>query len=136
MKYKFDCGNRHKYFKCYCQLKKYGQGDCTIRAIAIATETDYKVVWDSLMDSAKKNGLMPNAVENCELFLGSIGWKKQKPLRKGRKKYKLKNTPIDKNKNYIFYVSNHWTAVVKGVNRDLGSCWLNRCSNSYYIKTK
>ena len=134
MKFKFDCGGRHKYFDCYCQLKKYGAGDCTIRAIAIATETDYKIVWDALMDSAKKTGWMPNSRENCELFLASIGWKRQKPFRKGRKKYKLKNTPIDKNKNYIFHQSAHWTAVVKGVNRELSNWCLERCTNSYWIK--
>ena len=72
MKYEFNCGGRHKYFNCKCQLKKYAVGDCTIRAISIATGTDYKMVWDSLMDSAKRTGYMPNSRENCELFLDSI----------------------------------------------------------------
>ena len=40
---------------------------------SIATGTDYKIVWDSLMDSAKTTGYMPNSRENCELFLDSIG---------------------------------------------------------------
>lgn len=133
MKYKFDCGERHKYFNCKCQLKKYAVGDCTIRAIAIATGTDYKIVWDSLMDSAKKYGYMPNSRENCELFLDSIGWKRQKPFKNGRRKYKLKNVPINKNTSYIFHTSNHWTAIVNNVLRDTWDCreW---CANSYWIK--
>ena len=133
MKYKFDCGERHKYFNCKCQLKKYAVGDCTIRAIAIATGTDYKIVWDSLMDSAKKYGYMPNSRENCELFLDSISWKRQKPFKNGRRKYKLKNVPINKNTSYIFHTSNHWTAIVNNVLRDTWDCreW---CANSYWIK--
>ena len=133
MKYEFNCGGRHKYFNCRCQLKKYAEGDCTIRAISIATGTDYKIVWDSLMDSAKKTGCMPNSRENCELFLNSIGWKRQKPFRKGRKKYKLKNVPISKTKNYIFHTSRHWTAVVSNVVQDTWDCreW---CANSYWTK--
>ena len=133
MKYEFNCGGRHKYFNCRCQLKKYAEGDCTIRAISIATGTDYKIVWDSLMDSAKKTGYMPNSRENCELFLDSIGWKRQKPFRKGRKKYKLKNVPNSKTKNYIFHTSRHWTAVVSNVVQDTWDCreW---CANSYWTK--
>ena len=133
MKYKFDCGERHKYFNCKCQLKKYAVSDCTIRAIAIATGTDYKIVWDSLMDSAKKYGYMPNSRENCELFLDSIGWKRQKPFKNERRKYKLKNVPINKNTSYIFHTSNHWTAIVNNVLRDTWDCreW---CANSYWIK--
>ncbi len=133
IKYEYDCGGRCKYFNCKCQLKKYSTGDCTIRAISIATKMDYKVVWDSMMDSAKETGWMPNSRENCELFLESIGWKRQKPFRKGRKKYKLKNVPIDNNTRYIFHTSKHWTAVVDGICRDTWDCreW---CANSYWIK--
>ena len=134
MKYEFNCGSRHKYFNCRCQLKKYAVGDCTIRAISIATGTDYKMVWDSLMDSAKRTGYMPNSRENCELFLDSIGWKRQKPFRKGRKKYKLKNVPINKTQNYIFHTSSHWTAIVNNVVQDTWDCreW---CANSYWVKS-
>ena len=135
MKYKFDSGNRHKYFKCYCQLKKYGVGDCTMRAISIATGIDYKIVWDSLADISKENGNLPNSREVCEVFLSRNGWERQSPIRKrgGKKRFKLGDTPIDNNKRYIFHCSNHWTAVVNGVNRDT---WDNRkrCSNSYWTK--
>ena len=114
MKYKFDCGNRHKYFKCYCQLKKYGASDCTMRAISIATGIDYKIVWDSLAVISKENGNLPNSREVCEVFLSRNGWERQSPIRKrgGKKRFKLGDTPIDNNKRYIFHCSNHWTAVV------------------------
>tara|TARA_R100001440_G_scaffold37043_2_gene56291 strand:- start:2916 stop:3242 length:327 start_codon:yes stop_codon:yes gene_type:complete len=106
-----------------------------MRAITIATGIDYKVVWDGLADISKETGNLPNSREVCEVFLKRAGWKRQKPIRKqgGRKRYKLGDTPIDANQTYIFHCSNHWTAVVKGVNRDL---WDNRimCSNSYWIK--
>ena len=136
IKYEFDCGGRHKYFNCYCQLKKYGAGDCTMRAIAIATETDYKVVWDSLADISKETGYLPNDRETCEVFLSRIGWERQKPIRKSNgRRIKLKDTPVDKNVNYIFHTSNHWVAVVNGVARDLGKWCITRCSNSYWIKS-
>ena len=135
MKYGFDCGCRHKYFNCQCQLKKYGVGDCTMRAITIATGIDYKVVWDSLADISKETGNLPNSRECCEIYLSRLGWKRQKPIRKrgGKKRFKLGDTPIDENQTYIFHMSNHWTAVVKNVNLDT---WDNRkmCSNSYWIK--
>lgn len=135
MKYGFDCGGRHKYFNCRCQLKKYGVGDCTMRAITIATGMDYKVVWDSLADISKETGNLPNSRECCEVYLSRLGWKRQKPIRKrgGKKRFKLGDTPIDENQTYIFHMSNHWTAVVKNVNLDT---WDNRkmCSNSYWIK--
>ena len=90
MKYKYNCGGRHKYFNCGCQLKKYYAGDCTMRAITIATKMDYKVVWDSLADISKEIGNLPNSRECCEIFLSRIGWKRQKPIRKrgGRKRFK------------------------------------------------
>ena len=135
MEFKFDCGGRHKYFNCYCQLKKYGVGDCTMRAIAIATGEDYKVVWDSLADISKETGNLPNSRECCEIYLDRLGWKRNKPIRKagGKRRFKLGDTPIDKNQTYIFHCSNHWTAVVKNVNLDT---WDNRqmCSNSYWTK--
>ena len=135
MKYKFECGGRHKYFNCVCQLKKYGADDCTMRSIVIATGLDYKFVWDSLADLSKETGYLPNSREICEMFLNKFGWERHSPFKKGNtnKKYKLRNVPIEKDKNYIFQTSGHWTAVVDGVVLDTWDCreW---CANSYWMK--
>jgi len=66
LKYRFECGDRHKYFNCRCQLKKYACGDCTMRAIVNSTGLDYKFVWDSLADISKECGHLPNSREVCE----------------------------------------------------------------------
>lgn len=53
LQFKFNDGGRSKYFKGEA-------GDCVVRAISIATNTDYKVIYDELFQAnkdylAKKN---------------------------------------------------------------------------------
>ena len=48
MKWVYDDGGRHKYFK-----GKYA-GDCFVRAVSIATGYDYKFVYDTVNEIAKK----------------------------------------------------------------------------------
>lgn len=47
LKYLYNDGGRSKYFKG-------NAGDCVVRAIAIATSTDYKIVYDELYQANKE----------------------------------------------------------------------------------
>ena len=131
MKFKKDFGGRDKYFSC--QYKKDLAGDCVVRAIAIATGTDYKIVWDSLFSLGHELGQLPNSYRIAEKYLNTLGWIKHKPMRKTNgKRYRLKNVPINPVGSYIFQTSGHMTAVVDGIQRDTWNCqdWV---ANSYYI---
>ena len=100
-----DDGGRDKYFPL--KYKKDYTGDCVIRAIAIATCTDYKRVWDDLFDLGHRMGHLPNDRRVFEEYLACIGWEKHKPMRKSNgRKYKLKNLPIDDG-YYIVHTRKH-----------------------------
>lgn len=132
MEYKKDNGGREKYFPC--KLKKDRTSDCVVRAIAIATDTDYLIIWKELFKIGLEIGHLPSNKRTTEKYLDSIGWVKNKPFRKSNgRKYKLRNVPIDNNKSYIFQTTTHWTAIKKGIHRDTWNCqdW---CANSYYTK--
>ena len=132
MKYSNDSGGRENYFPA--KLKKDKTGDCVIRAIAIATDTDYLNVWQSLFKIGLESGHLPNDKRVTEPYLNSLGWVKHKPMRKSNgKKYKVKNLPVNKNTSYILHTSKHWTAIVNNEHRDTWNCgeW---CANSYYTK--
>ena len=124
-----DDGGRNKYFPL--KYKKDYTGDCVIRAIAIATYTDYKRVWDALFELGHKMGHLPNDERVYEKYLSQIGWKKHKPIRKSNgRKYQLKNLPIADG-SYIFITSRHVTAITEQEHRDTWNCG-NWCANSYY----
>jgi len=134
MKFIKDFGGREKYFPT--KLKKDLAGDCVIRAIAIATGLDYKVVWVRMFEIGAEIGRMPNSWVTVDLYLDALGWKKCKPFRKSNgRKYKLKDVPISPDRAYLFRTSKHLTAVVNGELRDVWNCgaW---CANSYYVRGK
>lgn len=134
MKFIKDFGGRENYFPT--KLKKDLAGDCIMRAIAIATGIDYKVVWVGMFELGSEIGRMPNSWVTMDLYLDSLGWKKCKPFRKSNgRKYKLKDVPISPDQTYLIRTSKHLTAVVNGELRDVWNCgaW---CANSYYIRSK
>lgn len=121
-------GGRDKYFPT--QFKKDLASDCVVRAIAIALDIDYKVVWDCLFEYGQKIGHLPNDKRVYEPLLLEHGWTKNSPLKKGNKKYKVKNLPVY---NAIIHTTNHLTAVVDGNLHDNWDCreWK---ANSFYLK--
>ena len=130
-----DDGGRSNYFPT--PLKKDRTGDCTIRAIAIATKTDYKVVWDARFELGHQMGHLPNDKRVTESYLESLGWVKNKPIRQSNgRKYKVRNLPIIVMEefygySFIFHTSKHWTAIVNVMVYDTWDCreW---CANSFY----
>ena len=133
MKFIKNHGGREKYYPT--NLKKDLTGDCVLRAVSIATEIDYLEVRDSLFDIAKELGRMPNSQIVYETYLESLGWVKNKPLRKSNnKKYRLQNITKDMiPSRAIFHTSNHIAAVIDGELHDTWNCgpW---CANSYYTR--
>jgi hypothetical protein len=132
MKFIMNHGGREKYHPT--KLKKDMAGDCVVRAIAIATEQDWAKVRDELFDVAKEIGFMPNDTTTYRLYLNRIGWIRNSPMKKGNKKYKVKNmAKFFLNENVIVHTSHHLTALVKGNLNDTWNCgaW---CANSYWTK--
>lgn len=132
MKFIENHGGREKYHPI--KLKKDRAGDCVVRAIAIATERDWVEVRDELFDLAKEIGFMPNDTKTYRLYLKRIGWVKNSPMKKGNKKYKLKNmAKFFKGQNVIVKTSCHLTVLVDGDLNDTWNCgaW---CANTYWTK--
>jgi hypothetical protein len=132
IKYKKSFGGRDKYWSC--KLKKDRTNDCVVRALAHATDTDYLVVWNELFELGRDIGFLPDAPRCYEKWLSDRGWVKHSPLtHSGRRKYSLKNIPIDPDGIYIFVTCGHLTAVVGGVLLDSWDCrpWK---ANSYFTK--
>ena len=132
IKYKKSFGGRDNYWSC--KLKKDRTNDCVVRALAHATDTDYLVVWNELFELGRDIGFLPDAPRCYEKWLSDRGWVKHSPLtHSGRRKYSLKNIPIDPDGIYIFVTCGHLTAVVGGVLLDSWDCrpWK---ANSYFTK--
>lgn len=56
-------------------------GDCVIRAITSAMESDWDTIYDDLYKLGKKYKLMPNDEHCYERYLKAHGWVKQKQVR-------------------------------------------------------
>ena len=79
-RFQYTDGGRSKYYP------EQHVGDCVIRAIAIATERDYKEVVEDTWEFSKKYGCPINWKEVYVPYLESIGWEKvSSPKFKGRK---------------------------------------------------
>lgn len=154
LKFIHNDGGRSKYFKG-------STGDCVTRAIAIATNIDYKIVYDDLFIANKeyiekhnnkyakamksrKNGLSPrNGIykEIYSKYLFANGWKYISLVKFGSKE-RTKLDQLTHLDNIIVCIPRHIMAMQKGVINDIGdtrySYWEERKSirtaNGYYIK--
>ena len=117
-------GGRSKYYT----LDKVG--DCVIRAIAIATERDYKEVVEDTWEFSKKYGCPINWKDVYIPYLESIGWEKvSSPKLKGRKAI-AKDLPKGR---YIMRQANHLSACVDNVPYDIWDT-SNKMVYCYYRK--
>ena len=132
MKFVKNNGGREKYFPT--KYKKDMTSDCVVRAISIATETDYKEVMSELFRIGLEVGQMPNDKKCYEIYLTSLGWVRKSPLKNGKKKYKVKNiAKFFMGKSVMIHTCNHLTTLVNGALNDTWDCreWK---ANSYYTK--
>jgi hypothetical protein len=108
MKYKFhDGGRSNTAFR-----KKTDLGDCVVRALTLATNLDYTLVWHELCDIAKLTGRYPNEKETYEMFLFKYEWVKQKTPRDKNKKlisimrWDYKGAAVISTSSHLVYVNN------------------------------
>lgn len=119
--FKYNDGGRSKYFKAN------NVRDCAIRAIAIATQQDYKEVYDNLKKLNKgescRNGT-PNKIS--KKYLKQLGWKWIGINRKNGESCKLNKEDMEKFiNNYdriIIRVSKHLTTIIDGCLNDTFDC--------------
>lgn len=130
MKFNYNDGGRSKYFKAD------NVGDCVTRAIAIATGRDYKEIYDTLNQMAKKestkrhrghkrsqsrNGVFK---ETWKRYLANIGWVHVSTCAIGSSKSKVKfvDGALPEKGTYIVQLSRYLTTLVDGVINDTYDC--------------
>lgn len=138
----YDDGGRSKYFKA----EKVG--DCVTRAIAIATQKDYKEVYDALNELAKKErtGRRKTKISNsrngvytktAKKYIEEVlGWKWTPCMTIGSGcKVHLREDELPMG-TLILNLSKHFTCVKNGTLHDTFDCSRNgsRCVYGYWSK--
>jgi hypothetical protein len=130
MNYKYNDGGRSNYFEAT------NVGDCVTRAIAIATNKDYKEVYDSLTQFNKKTPRNGVAKSDTKKFMESIGWKWIPLMKIGVGcKVHLRNDELPQQGTIIVKLSKHIACVKDGVLNDTYDCSRDdtRCVYGYWI---
>ena len=130
MEFNYNDGGRSKYFKAN------NVGDCVTRAIAIATGRDYKEVYDTLNEMAKKESTKKhrghkrsqsrNGVfkETWKRYLAQAGWVHVSTCVIGSRNSKVKfvDGALPEKGTYIVQLSRHLTTLIDGVINDTYDC--------------
>lgn len=135
MEFIYDDGGRSKYFKAS------KVGDCVTRAIAIATETDYKQVYDELNKLSKESGSKGtsrggHSTKIVRKYMEKIGWKWKPLMGIGTGcKVHLEKDELPKG-IIICKLSKHIVCVKDGIIYDTYDCSRDgmRCVYGYWIK--
>ena len=141
MEFIYDDGGRSKYFK--------GQNvrDCVARAISIATESDYKEIYDKINEYAKsehigkrkrgisnaRNGVYTRTVRKLMSDLGWV-WHPTMQIGSGCKVH-MKKSELPGGR-IVASMSKHYACVIDGVLHDTYDCTRNetRCVYGYFSK--
>lgn len=127
-----DFGGRDKYFT---KKKDLRIGDCSIRACAIATGTEYFETMKELFKIGLEMKRLPNSDTVTEQFLTERGFVKRSPKKIAgtNKRYRVAEFPAEPNKVYVIRTSNHLTVIDQLLHRDSWNCgaW---AAQSYYEK--
>ena len=137
-------------------------GDCVTRAIAIATEQNYKTVYKALTHLSKQHKLNKNDFVAKQMrkaksgslwsssvrygghkkvykpYLESIGWEWIPIMKIGSGcKIHLREDELPETGRYILKLSRHLTAYVDGILYDTYDCsrWGSRCVYGYFRNT-
>ncbi len=122
--YEKDDGGRSKYYK------GSKAGDCVIRAIAIATDQDYKVVYYELTSIAMPMGLYANDDKVWKKYLKSLGWTEHKF---GRDAKDLIDTKLP-HYRCIAVTNSHLSAVIGNTIYDTWNPSDRKCWRYWYDK--
>lgn len=106
MKFNYNDGGRHKYYKAF------GVGDCSVRALAISTNMDYKVAYKLMWKfnhGTPRNGVSRRAILE---MMKELGYEMVDCDKKGDSVY----ISDFENKSGIYYIltCNHATTVADG----------------------
>lgn len=113
--------------------------DCAVRAISLATNTDYKQVVMDLTAEYIKSGYAFAEKRTINEVLKSYGWEMQKqPKKEDGKKYTGEEfcRILNPNENYVISIGgHHLTAVVNNKINDTWDCseW---CVGNYWVRKK
>lgn len=113
MKYVFNDGGRAKYFKAA------KVSDCVVRAIAIATQKDYKAVYDEIADVCgytPRNGIERKDTKKVMKHFGGK-WTATMTIGSGCKVH-LRDGEVPMKGRIICNCSGHVVAVIDGVIND------------------
>lgn len=132
MDFKYSDGGRSNYFKAH------SVGDCVVRSISIATEQDYKKIYNDLSKIMGKGNSPRNGVPKqiIKKYMASIGWQWVPTMKVGQGcKVHLNKNELPNGK-LVVSVSKHLTAVIDGVIYDTYDCSRggNRCVYGYFKK--
>ena len=113
-------------------------GDCVIRAIATATNSNWEYVYIKLAELGIRKGLIINDSNNWQKYLEILGYEKQKmPRRSDRTRYTLEEfaTEIaEENKIYLVRLAGHLT-VIKNKNLiDTWNCSYKSVGNYWIVE--
>lgn len=129
--FQFNDGGRSKYYKAT------KVDDCVTRAIAIATERDYKEVYNLIKSYMKgatpRNGVLKKIIVEVMNDLG-CEWVAKMKIGSGCTTH-LRKGEIPMDKRIICSCSGHLVAVINGVINDTYNCARggNRCVYGYWI---
>ena len=113
MKWVYDDGGRKEYFDAS------RVGDCVTRAIAIASNTDYKATYDKIRDIcgySPRNGVNKSDTKKVVEAFGGV-WHSCMSVGSGCKTH-LKDGEVPMNGRIVCSLSKHLTAVIDGVIHD------------------
>ena len=135
MEWVYDDGGRSRYFKG-------SAGDCVCRAIAIATEQDYKKVYDELAALNKKRSGKKSARngvnrKDIRAYMADLGWEWHPTMGIGTGcKVHLDADELPSGR-IVCSLSRHLVAVIDGVLHDTyDSAWERRCVYGYWTEPK
>ena len=111
---------------------KKKRGDCVARAITIALNLPYEVVFKNLCDLAKETGFWPNDEETWGLYLKNNGWEKHKPQRISGNLKRLEQFN-SRGITAIVKTRSHLVCVSEGKIFDTFDCKYS-CAYSYWTK--
>ena len=129
MRININDGGRNKYFKA-C-----GVGDCVTRAIAIATDKDYKEVYDEIskvVGYTPRNGVYNKHIKKVIEHFGGV-WHPCMSVGTGCKVH-LSDGEVPMQGRIICKLSHHLVAVIDGVINDTFDASRNgtRCVYGYW----
>lgn len=131
MKFEYNDGGREKYFK------GKGVGDCVTRAITIATNFDYKEVYDkikSIVGYSPRNGIKKSDTKKVMKEFG-FDWVSYMGIGTGCTNH-LRDGEVPNDKTIICKVSGHIVCIKNGIINDTFDCSRdgNRCVYGYWYK--